>query len=299
MTNLSAIARALGGEVHGRQVLAPGLGHSCRDRSLAIRLDPRAPGGLLVHSFAGDDPLVAKDHVRAVLGLRSGTLPHLPETKAAQSEPPSDDAERTARAVALWREARDPRGSVVESYLRRRGLNLPDEAAGEAIRFHPACPFAGGHARAMICLVRDVVTDKPQAIHRTALSGDGLKVKVRGADRLSLGPIAGGAIKLTPDADVTTCLGIAEGVETALSLRRVPEFGASPVWSLISEAGVRRFPALSGIECLWLAVDHDPAGIKAARTVADRWQAAGAEAFLITPFAPRADLNDIFGARHA
>ena len=250
-----------------------------------------------MHSFAGDDPLVAKDHVRAVLGLRSGTLAHLPETKAAQAEPPPD--ERTARAVALWREARDPRGSVVERYLRRRGLNLPDEAAGEAIRFHPACPFAGGHAPAMICLVRDVVTDKPQAIHRTALSGDGLKVKVRGADRLSLGPIAGGAIKLTPDADVTTCLGIAEGVETALSMRRVPEFGASPVWSLISEAGVRRFPALSGIECLWLAVDHDPAGIKAARTVADRWQAAGAEAFLITPFAPRADLNDIFGARHA
>ena len=68
------------------------------------------------------------------------------------------------------------------------------------------------------------------------------------------------------------------------------------MWSLISEAGVRRFPALSGIECLCF---HDPAGIKAARTVADRWQAAGAEAFLITPFAPRADLNDIFGARHA
>ena len=297
MTNLSAIARALGGEVHGRQVLAPGLGHSCRDRSLAIRLDPRAPGGLLVHSFAGDDPLVAKDHVRAVLGLRSGTLAHLPKTKAAQAEPPPD--ERTARAVALWREARDPRGSVVERYLRRRGLNLPDEAAGEAIRFHPACPFASEHTPAMVCLVRDVVTDQPKAIHRTALSPDGLKVEVRGADRLSLGPIAAGAIKLTPDADVTTCLGIAEGVETALSMRRVPEFGASPVWSLISEAGVRRFPALSGIECLWLAVDHDPAGIKAARTVADRWQTEGAEAFLITPFAPRADLNDIFGARHA
>jgi putative DNA primase/helicase len=297
MTNLSAIARALGGEVHGLQVLAPGFGHSRRDRSLAIRLDPRAPGGLLVHSFAGDDALVAKDHVRAVLGLRSGTLP--PFSKAPQAEPPPDDAERTARAVALWREARDPRGTVVDAYLRRRGLNLPDEAAGEAIRFHPACPFAGEHTPAMVCLVRDVVTDQPKAIHRTSLSPDGLKVEVRGADRLSLGPIAAGAIKLTPDADVTTCLGIAEGVETALSMRRVPEFGASPVWSLISEAGVRRFPVLSGIECLWVAVDHDPAGIKAARTVADHWQAAGAEAFLITPSAPRADLNDIFGVRHA
>src|SRR5829696_10318933 len=121
--NLLAIARSLGGEVYGRQILAPGFGHSRRDRSLAIRLDPRAPGGLLVHSFAGDDALVAKDHVRAVLGLRSGTLPHLPEIKAAQSEPPSDDAERTARALAHWREARDPRGTLVEAYLRRRGLD--------------------------------------------------------------------------------------------------------------------------------------------------------------------------------
>jgi len=239
--NLLAIARSLGGEVYGRQILAPGFGHSRRDRSLSIRLDSRAPGGLLVHSFAGDDPLVAKDHLRSALGLKSGMVSDLPGIKAAQVEPPPD--ERTARAVALRREARDPGGTVVERYLRRRGLNLPDEAAGEAIRFHPACPFAGGHALAMICLVRDVVTDKPQAIHRTALSGDGLKVKVRGADRLSLGPITGGAIKLTPDADVTTCLGIAEGVETALSMGRVPEFGASPVWSLISEAGV---PALPG-----------------------------------------------------
>jgi hypothetical protein len=213
---------------------------------------------LLVHSFAGDDPLVAKDYVRAVLGLKSDTVSDLPNVKVARAEPPPDDAERTARAVSLWREARDPRGTAVETYLSRRGLDLPDDAAGEAIRFHPACPFAGQHTPAMVCLVRDVVTDKPKAIHRTALSSDGLKIEVRGVDRLSLGPIAGGAIKLTPDEQVETCLGIAEGVETALSMRRVPEFGASPVWSLISEAGVRRFPALSGIECLWLAVDHDP-----------------------------------------
>ena len=56
MTNLSAIARALGGEVHGRQVLAPGLGHSRRDRSLAIRLDPRAPGGLACALLRGRRP---------------------------------------------------------------------------------------------------------------------------------------------------------------------------------------------------------------------------------------------------
>jgi hypothetical protein len=86
-------------------------------------------------------------------------------------------------------------------------------------------------------------------------------VKVNGKDRLALGPIGGGAIKLTPDEAVTTCLGIGEGVESALSLRNMPEFGPSPLWSLISAGGVESFPTLSGIESLWIAVDHDETGI--------------------------------------
>src|SRR6266487_2041044 len=63
------IARALGGEISGRQILAPGPGHSRLDRSLSIRFDPAAPGGFVVHSFAGDDPFACKDYVRERLGL--------------------------------------------------------------------------------------------------------------------------------------------------------------------------------------------------------------------------------------
>jgi hypothetical protein len=36
IADLRSLARALGGEVVGRQVLAPGPGHSRRDRSLSI-----------------------------------------------------------------------------------------------------------------------------------------------------------------------------------------------------------------------------------------------------------------------
>ena len=59
---------------------------------------------------------------------------------------------------------------------------------------------------AMICLVRDVITNQPQAIHRTALDLDGNKIEICGDDRLTYGPVRGGAIKLTPDENVTTCL---------------------------------------------------------------------------------------------
>jgi hypothetical protein len=208
------------------------------------------------------------------------------------------DGTGTHLALSIWHGAQEPQGTPVQAYLQSRGLNLPETAAGAAIRFHPDCPFAGTRTPAMVCLVRDVRTNEPKAIHRTALSTDGDKVKVGGKSRLALGPIAGGAIKLTPDEDVTICLGVGEGIETALSLRNLPDFGASPVWSLISAGGVESLPVLAGIESLWIAVDHDEAGLKAARSTARRWQAAGAEAFLITPSAPRADLNDLFTGAH-
>ncbi len=67
--DLRAIARALGGEVIGRQVLCPGPGHSKRDRSLSVKIDRGVPSGLLLHSFAGDDWRICRDHVLALLGL--------------------------------------------------------------------------------------------------------------------------------------------------------------------------------------------------------------------------------------
>ena len=66
---LPNIAKALGGDVRGGQVLAPGPGHSEHDRSLSIKLDKDAPEGFLVNSFSGDDPIICRDYVRNKLGL--------------------------------------------------------------------------------------------------------------------------------------------------------------------------------------------------------------------------------------
>lgn len=67
--DLHRLARDLGGEVSGGQVLAPGPNHSKGDKSLAVRLDPGAPEGFVVHSFAGDDPMACRDYVRSKGGL--------------------------------------------------------------------------------------------------------------------------------------------------------------------------------------------------------------------------------------
>lgn len=210
------------------------------------------------------------------------------------------DAERTAYALDIWRQAVDPLETPVIPYLAARGLTLPQEAAGEALRWHAHCPFGKGvRTGCMVALVRDIRTDEPVAIHRTAITPDGRKATIGGVSRLSLGPIGGGAVKLTPDADVTLGLGVGEGVETVLSLRRLAGCHALAVWALLAANQLSAMPVLSGLDGLWIAVDHDPTGLAAAQTLRERWQDAGVEVVTARPETDGADLNDVARARHA
>ena len=156
--DLRSLARALGGEISGRQVLAPGPGHGRLDRSLSIRFDPAAPGGFVVHSFAGNDPIACKDYVRERLGLpewepgdeqdrridplRRARFDQTAIDREAAKRPRSeDDLLRIKRAQALWNEATDPRGTRAVQYLMARALDLADDLAGAMLRFHPRCPW--------------------------------------------------------------------------------------------------------------------------------------------------------------
>jgi hypothetical protein len=60
---------------------------------------------------------------------------------------------------------------------------------------------------------------------------------------MSLGPIVGGAIKLTADEDVTSGLGVGEGIETTLSLRHLPEWQGSPQSRTDPKTIARNLPA--------------------------------------------------------
>jgi hypothetical protein len=66
--DLRQVAAMLGGVVSKDRVLAPGPGHSPADRSLSVKLSTDAPDGFIVHSFAGDDPILCRDYVREKCG---------------------------------------------------------------------------------------------------------------------------------------------------------------------------------------------------------------------------------------
>ena len=68
------IVAALGGQVTGPDTCnVPGPGHSAKDKSLSIKIDPTAPDGFLVYSHAGDDGIECKDWIRQTLGLPQWT----------------------------------------------------------------------------------------------------------------------------------------------------------------------------------------------------------------------------------
>ena len=216
-------------------------------------LSRAAPEGFVVHSFAGDDPIVCRDYVRQRLGLpsfRRGSTwrkNKLVDVAAGRvSEPhsslPGSVSNNQAIALAIWSRAVDPRGSLAERYLNSRGLVMDDDLAGRVIRFSSSEPLKGKRHPAMVVLYRNIHSDAPSAIQRTWLTENGEKIV-----RLTLGPAKGAAIKIDADEDVTTGLVIGEGFETSLSAR---QSGVRPCWAAGSKGAIANFPVLSGIECL-------------------------------------------------
>jgi hypothetical protein len=279
------IARLLGGDLHGDRILCPGPGHSRHDRSLSVWIKPDASDGFRTHSFAGDDLIVCKDHVRTVLGLSFDRRHHpgkplAQRVVASQAKDDRDEAEPQVIPVSIWRRSRDPRNTPVERYLKSRGLTL-DIGLTRTIRFDPL-------AGSMVTLFRDIHTDEPCGIHRTFLDRDGQKL-----GRKMLGRAKGAAIKLDPDEDVTLGLHIGEGIETCLTGRQE---GFRPVWALGSKDPIADFPVLAGIEALGIHAEHadnDGKGSNehAINKCARRYVEAGCEVWIIDP--PHGDLNEL------
>jgi putative DNA primase/helicase len=279
--SLNEIARALGGEVSNGQVLAPGPGHSARDRSLAVRLSPVSPYGFICHSFADEDWKQCGEYVCDRLGLQRVSWkrdrPRPPLRVIRPSLPPSEqNDDRLRSAVELWRSSVDPRGSLAERYLNSRRLDLDDDVAGKVLRWNPKI-------QAMVSLFRNIATDKPQAVSRTYLDGNGNKI-----DRRFLGSVGGAAIKLDPDENVLGGLHVGEGVETCLAARQI---GLKPAWALGSCLAIGAFPVLPGIECLSILRERDPANERNADLCGTRWHEAGRQVFDVWPRIGK-DVND-------
>jgi hypothetical protein len=238
-----------------------------------------------VHSFAGDDWRVCRDHVRERLGYGGWRgRQHDPCSRPPRRPPAADggptEAQRTEWALCIWHEAAPIPGTLGERYLASRGLWL-DGGLAHVLRFHRRLRHrpSSSYLAAMVALMRDVRTGEPRAIHRTYLDGSGRKV-----DRMMLGAAAGAAVMMD---DVEMSLHVGEGIETCLAARQL---GYRPTWAMGSSGGIRDLPVLPGIEALTVLGETDDVSEAAARAVHARYEAAGIEAWLAMPRA--GDMND-------
>jgi hypothetical protein len=293
-TTLERLARALDGEVSNGQVLAPGPGHSPKDRSLAIKLAPRTPEGFLVHSFAGDDALACRDYVRARLGLppwkSNGGTHAKPRSRIATTYDYADEAgnllfdRRTEAALAIWQASRPTEGTLVEIYLHSRGLALPLPLS---IRFHARLKHpSGSFWPVMVALVTCSPDGKPIGIHRTFLASDGNGKAPVAPEKMMLGPCRGGAVRLAQHRDV---LMVGEGIETCLAAMQASGHAA---WAALSTSGLRNLDLPCEVHDAIVLADGDDPGEAAAQDCAWRWKREGRRVRIARP--PKGmDFNDL------
>jgi hypothetical protein len=280
------LAKALGGHRTGGQFLAKCPCHLDRSPSLAIRDGQLGP---LLFCHAGCSTRDVIDELRSC-GLwndRRDQKPRSAHLIRPTPKPRSDDtAGRSASAQSFWNAARDPRGTLAETYLKSRGLQLDEDLADRVLRFHPSCPWGKDQRVPALLAIFQPVRNAPgenappSAIIRIGLTAEGRKLGKGGDGKRMLGPVGGSAIKLDADEDVSLGLGITEGLETGFAVRTT---GWRPVWVLGSAGAIATFPVLAGIEALTCFADHDSTGLNAAQRCAERWQAAGCEVFVRWP----------------
>ena len=261
-------------------------------RSLTLR--DGDGGRLLVTCWGGCERLDVLAELRR-LKLVGGASGYRPIT-TPRTDSSVRDAERTARAVSIWRAARPIADTPAERYLNSRGIavrNLPTEQ-GASLRFHPSCPHPSGtKLPAMVALVvREGVG--AVAVHRTYLLADGSGKADVAPDKANLGPIGGGAVRFGMPRE-GEWIAVAEGIETALSIATAC---AMRVWAALSEGGIRRLVLPPEATHLAICADHDTSGVgeRAALEAAQRWLAQGRRVKIALPPEPDTDFNNVLNS---
>ncbi len=124
-----------------------------------------------------------------------------------------------------------------------------------------------------------------QGLHRTWLAPDGQgKARVE-TQRRAMGHLLGNAVRLTPHDDI---LVVGEGIETMLSLREAAP--GLPARSALSAAHLGAVLLPEGVQRLYIAIDRDPAGQRAAERLSARATEVGISVRVLEP--RLGDFND-------
>ncbi|CCA93978.1 toprim domain-containing protein [Novosphingobium sp. PP1Y] len=256
--------------------------HNDHTPSLSVRVGKKA---LLFKCFAGCETI---DVMRAIRGLDM-SIPADGERLAGSPSSPLSPAWLRRRAQDLWDEALPITGTPAQTYLRRRAI----PQTPPVLRYHPRTPLGRGKLAvfrpAMLAAIHE--DDRLVALQRTFLdTQEPRRARDLAHPRRSLAQPGRGAVILAPATEV---LGLAEGVESALSAMILLGL---PVWATL---GSERFPHVAVPETvtrLILLPDADRAGRIGAAKASEAHVVPGRAIETIWPPAPFNDWNDALRA---
>lgn len=205
--------------------------------------------------------------------------------------------------VPYLSEASEP----MRRYLQNRGLLFPVTVVeqSDCLRFHPSLSYYDedgnevGKFPAIVCAIRDV-DGNLVTLHRTYLTTTGKKAKVENVKKMMPIPdgldVNGAAIQLgIPTEGI---LGVAEGLETALSAYRMSHI---PVWSTVNATLMESFEPPAGVHTVLVWADRDKSmtGERSANVLKERLEKRGIQVFILLPKLPipprekSVDWNDV------
>lgn len=232
------------------------------------------------------------------------------ESEADKLKREYKDAKLREQLKRVWTESvplTAPAAEPVRLYLARRGLHLKYALSSSVLKCHPSLGYftrEGGKIGEYPCLIALVFDGEgvPVTIHRTFLTKEGYKAPVEHVKKLMSYPsdrkLSGGYIPLVDlnnhvgniegDSGLPmTCLGLAEGIETALAVIEASK-GLLPVWSTITASLLGNIRTPDIVEKVIVYGDQDKgyAGHKASNELKIRLEEKGVEVDAIFPERP-------------
>ncbi|MBJ7533246.1 toprim domain-containing protein [Rhodomicrobium vannielii ATCC 17100] len=207
------------------------------------------------------------------------------KTRSSSTARPRKPAESASRLFAL---AGPITGTIAEAYLRSRGIILSGDIS--SLGFLSNCYYRDEGDReprplpALIARVTDL-EGQLTGVHRTWLRPDGSGKADLPEPRKALGDLSGHGVRF---GEAEAVLAAGEGLETMLALRCV--FPDLPMVAALSAAHLGALLLPETLKRLYIACDHDRAGLDAGLALAIRAHQQGIAARLLVPTAK--DFND-------
>jgi DNA primase len=205
--------------------------------------------------------------------------------------PPAQSAEDEAAigaARTIWGKAREIAGTRGETYFRHRGIDID---LPPTLRFHPALfHHPSGLALPAVVAAISGPGGKVTAVQCTFIRSDGCGKAEVEQPKITRGRMLNCAVRPAPAGPT---LGIAEGVETALSAMQIH---SAPVWAACGS----RMDAIAIPDYVrWLAIfgDNGEPGVNAAERAAVKLAREGRTIKFVYPPEGHKDWNDALRAR--